>query len=105
MSRQYVVTINGAEDANYASTVRAALEGGLPFSLYVDTVVPFDPENLTPLRQVPAIKRIRTLLGSGLKDSKFLTDTAKALGSAQWGNVVIKYNHADDTYTVADHRP
>ena len=104
MSRQYVVTINGAEDANYASVVRAALEGGLPFSLYVDTVVPFDPENLTPLRNIAAIKRIRTLLATSLVDSKFLTDTAKALGSAQWGHVVIKYNHANDTYTVADNR-
>jgi len=102
---KYIVDISGAEDSNYPSVIRSALEGGLPFSLYVNSVERFDPENLTALRSIPAIKRIRTLLGTSLVDSKFLTDTAKALGSSRWGNVVITYDHVTDMFTVADHRP
>jgi hypothetical protein len=106
MTRQYIVTVSGSEDTNYASAVRTALEGGLPFSLYVDDVAAYDPENTVRLPgKITAIKRIRALLGTSLVDSKFLTDTAVALGSAQWGHVKVTYHGSDGTFTVADNRP
>lgn len=105
MIRQYLVTIDGGSESNYASVVHDALENnGLPWYLHVGSVVRYDPDNFAALGKIGAIKRIRALLDVPLIDAKFLADTAQSLGTAKWGGVVVNCM-GGETYTVADNRP
>lgn len=49
----------------------------------------FRPDNYKPMATIATIKRVRELLNLGLRDAKYLVDTAKDKGSMKWADIEI----------------
>lgn len=99
--KRFVIEVEGYGDDISVSAVAAAIHshGGCK----VLSVGSFDPENYTYLGKIAAIRRVRALLGIGLRDSEFLVDYAENNGidgTARWSDVTIIYNRDKLGYQV-----
>ena len=105
-SKEFVITVFAEHKDDWclnSDDVRRRLSDALGYSNYftVETVRVYDPANEAWLTKIAAIKRVREILNTGLRDSKFLVDSAQNSldGLCRWAKVTITYDK--DTLDVA----
>ena len=97
-TKEFVVTVRTyVTDAEYlnSSSVQSRLTDALGYSdvLTIESVRAHDPANEVWIGKIQAIRRVRELLSCGLRDAKFLVDSAQNSvdGRCRWANVTINY--------------
>lgn len=91
MEKIFLVTLTSVWDTDRltAGTVKVALNDAFRSTDVISTVVKHDPKSAVEHYRIPAVKRVRELLGCSLRDGIFLLDTADEKGVAKWGTVEV----------------
>ncbi len=104
-TKTFIVTVTASDSCDsYLNTeyVHEALRGT---GVRVDSVSDYNPTAPARISKIPAIKRIRGLLGSTFLDSKAMADAAQAMGEFRMLGIVVNYEAESNSYRVIDTRP